>query len=202
MTDVTTKNLGGARLAHPVLARTARFFPETRALRILFYPEGMKAAYLLFWGVTAGIFLVLMTYRSLKPLDVMDVVVSVGFGALMPLSLLLGFRANRFARECHLHKMGGSTTGPAMAVSVLATVSSCMCCLPVLPILLGFFLAGTAFAPHIGVMVGTVAVWAPWFYLPAGILLFGSIDRNSRSLVGMVDAVDPVRPSGVPGDGP
>ncbi len=161
--------------------------PEVRALRILFYPPWVRGGFLLAWAVTSLLFLALMTYRSLHPLTAGDGVVIVAFGALMPLTLLVGLRANRAAMACAHHGVVRTATGPAMVLSVFTAIASCMCCLPVLPIVLGALLAGTRYAHQAGVWVTTLATWSSWLYLLSAILLVGSLHRSSRALVRSID---------------
>ncbi len=162
-------------------------FPEAQALRILFYPAWLRGGFLLSWLVTSLLFYSLMTFRSLRPLSGLDSVVIVAFGGLMPLTLLLGFRANRAAKECHLTGATRTAAGPAMALSVFASVASCMCCLPLLPMALGAVLAGTAFASGAGAWVAAISAAAPWLYLGSAILLLFSLHRNAQSLVDSVE---------------
>lgn len=163
-------------------------FPVAQALRILFYPAWLRGGFLLLWLVTSLLFYVLMTFRSLHPLSGVDAAVILAFGGLMPLTFLMGFQANRAAKECHLPGSPRTGTTPAMLLSVFASVASCICCLPLVPITVGALLAGTAFASGAGTWVAVISGLAPWLYLGSAILLLGSLQRNARSLVNLVES--------------
>lgn len=161
--------------------------PEPQALRILFHPTWQRAAFLLLWAVTAILLVSLMTFRNGRPMGPEELAVAVGFGALMPLTLLVGFRAKQAAQECRRNGPRQAAGGSAVVLSVFASAISCMCCLPLLPILLGAVLAGTALSGQAGAWSLTIAAWAPWLYAAAAGLLLWALHTNSRALVDAVD---------------
>ena len=159
--------------------------PEIEALRILFAPVSIRAIYLLCWCTTALVLLSLMTYRSLQPLNALDVVVAVGLGALMPLAMFVGFGANQAAKRCHLPKTRRTGVSSALILSLFSTVISCMCCLPILPAVLGAALVGTASASQVSAWSVTLTTWAPWLYLGSAALLGWSLHQSSVRWVGL-----------------
>ncbi len=169
----------------PRPAPFAAALPEPRAFRILFRRPGMLPGFLLFWGASSLVFVLLMTYRSFRPFTLEDALVAGGFGGLIPFSLLLTVHARTLGRLCGKRAGGGPAT--ASVLGAFVALASCACCLPVMPLLLGVFLGGTAFAAHAVSFGAALMVWAPALYALSAGLLFGSMHLTSRRLVQLAD---------------
>ena len=140
-----------------------------------------------FWATTSAVFLFLMTYKSLHPLSGANLAVATGFGMLIPLSVMIGQKTRDLAVSCQSASRGPPATLPATLLSVFAAVSSCMCCLPILPTVLGTVLAGTALATQVIPLTDAVMQWSPVIYGASALLLVWSIHRGSRVMLGLVD---------------
>ena len=98
----------------PGRARFERVLPEPRALRILFYQFRALVAFLLFWVIMTTAFLLLMTYRTFHPLSALEIGMAVVFGALMPLTLLLGSERREIAKSCALPPNRNASVVPSL----------------------------------------------------------------------------------------
>jgi hypothetical protein len=162
--------------------RFASFFPESRALRILFYRPGTLPAFALFWIVTTIGFVLLMTYKSSHPLRGFDVGFAVVFGALIPLTLLLGSKRREIMAGCARPQGRDAAVAPSLLLSVVATFS-CMCCLPVIPVILSSVLAGTAMASEVTPISIGIMSWSPVLFAASATLMLWSLHRNAKGLV-------------------
>jgi hypothetical protein len=171
-------------------ARTSRgtVLPESRAIRILFYPSGTLPIFLGFWLITSVGFLALMTYRSLHPLTAFDLAIAVAFGALIPLTFMLGLKGRDLASACGLPRSRSASTVPAMLTSVVAAFVTCACCFPLIPMVLGLILSGTALASQVTPITLGIAQWSPVLYVASAALLLWSLHRNSRGLIRVADS--------------
>lgn len=162
--------------------------PEPRALRVLFYRPGTFLILLIFWSTISTAFLVLMTYKSLHPLGETELGVALAFGALISLTLMLGWKAQELTAACAAPRVRNASVIPATLVSVLAALATCMCCLPVIPMVLGVVLSGTALASQVLPITLGIIQWSPELYLASGALLVWSLHRNAHTLLRAVDA--------------
>jgi len=157
-------------------------------MRILFYPSGSLPIFLAFWLTTSFAFLLLMSYRSLHPLTGSDLSIAVTFGGLIPLTFMLGLKTREFSSKCGLPSPETASTVSASLTSVVATLATCACCFPIIPMILGLALSGTALASQVTPITLGILEWSPVLYaISAGLLLL-SLHRNSCGLVQVVDA--------------
>ena len=163
--------------------------PEPRAFRVLFYRAGTFAIFLGLWITVSISFLVLMTYKSLEHLGTTQVVLAIYFGAFISLTLMLGWKARELSTACGVASTRNASVAPSTLLSVIATFATCMCCLPVIPMVLGVLLTGTAMASQVLPITLGIMRWSPVLYAASGALLAWSLHRNARSVLRAADVI-------------